>query len=105
MGLIENQPNRMGRVAKDLLDAISNSYKKEVIESVDNYPPSIDDVDKSLQILKAYTIYYNNDKLLSIVKEFDQLLKMELGTAKEMTIAEIEKELGYKVKVVKEKDL
>ena len=72
---------------------------KHIISSLDHYPPTADEVKKAICILTGRLIYRS---IWNMESDIDSL-NMSLSPPKEMTIAEIEKELGYKVKIVKEK--
>lgn len=73
---------------------------KHIISSLDHYPPTADEVKKAICILTGRLIYRS---VWNMESDIDSL-NMSLSPPKEMTVAEIEKELGYKVKIVKEKE-
>lgn len=64
-----------------------------------DYTPSDDEVEHALKII---TTKLMKDGLNEIVIDLDEKNK-ELTPAKEMTISDIEKELGYKFKIVHRK--
>lgn len=59
-----------------------------------------DDVGNAMDIIAAYMMQdYRFDLVLDLAERNEAL-----SPAKEMTIAEIEKELGYKIKIVKDQE-
>ena len=58
-----------------------------------------DELNHALDIVTAYFVEHNINGLVLDINERNKIL----APAKEMTINEIEKELGYKIKIVKEK--
>nr|DAT25858.1 MAG TPA: hypothetical protein [Caudoviricetes sp.] len=73
---------------------------KHIIASLDHYPPTADEVKKAICILTGRLIY----RSVWIMESDIDSLNMSLSPPKEMTIEEIEKELGHKVKIVEEKE-
>lgn len=73
---------------------------KHIISSLDHYPPTADEVKKAICILTGRLIYRS---VWNMESDIDSL-NMSLSPPKEMTIEEIEKELGHKVKIVEEKE-
>ena len=71
---------------------------KHIIASLDHYPPTAQEVKKAICILVGRLIYRS---VWNMETDIDSL-NMSYSPPKEMTIEEIEKELGYKVKIVKE---
>lgn len=73
-----------------------------LLESYDEYLMMIDE-DEDFDIMKIYE-FKNPASKFSMQKYSEQCLTLvwERTEPKEMTMAEIEKELGYKVKIVKE---
>lgn len=67
---------------------------------VDDEYPTEKSVTKAVSILMNY--FYATDEVCRIVDVTE--LDRKFAPPKEMTVAEIEKELGYKVKIVKEKE-
>lgn len=70
-----------------------------IIKQFENKNESMDDVAKAIDTIINYFVV--NDLRYMIV-DIDERNKI-LAPAKEMTIGDIEKELGYKIKIVKEK--
>lgn len=79
---------------------LSEENYKHIISSLDHYPPTADEVKKAICILTGRLIYRS---VWNMESDIDSL-NMSLSPPKEMTVAEIEKELGHKVKIVKEKN-
>mgnify|MGYP006955735176 FL=1 len=73
---------------------------KHIIASLDHYPPTAEEVKKAACILIGRCIY---KRIWNMEIDIDNL-DMHCSPPKEMTIEEIEKELGYKVKIVEEKE-
>lgn len=73
---------------------------KHIISSLDHYPPTADEVKRAICILIGRLIYRS---VWNMESDIDSL-NMSLSPPKEMTVAEIEKELGHKVKIVEEKE-
>ena len=60
---------------------------------------------EELDIMKVYSVGISISWLLSDKKSMKFKLIWERNEPKEMTIAEIEKELGYKIKIVGDEDV
>ena len=61
---------------------------------------TVDELNHALDIVTAYFVEHCINRLVLDINKRNKIL----ATAKEMTIDEIEKELGYKIKIVKEKN-
>lgn len=73
---------------------------EHILKQFENKSESMDDVKKALDTLINHIV---TNGVSSIVVDIDKRNK-ELAPAKEMTFDDIEKELGYKIKIVKEKN-
>ena len=81
---------------KNFLPDDSSRY---ISESLKNYPPTKSQKDKAIRTLISYYRYYS----VSYERVNISSIERSLVPTKEMTIEEIEEQLGYKVKIVKEK--
>ena len=61
---------------------------------------TVEELNHALDIVTAYFVEHRINGLVLDINERNKIL----APAKEMTIDEIEKELGYKIKIVKEKN-
>lgn len=73
---------------------------KHILTMVDDEYPTEKSVTRAINILINY--FYATDEVCRTIDITD--LNRQLAPPTEMTVAEIEKELGYKVKIVKEKE-
>lgn len=73
---------------------------KHILKQFENKSESMDDVEKAIDMLINHIV--TND-INHMVVDIDKRNKA-LAPAKEMTFDDIEKELGYKIKIVKEKN-
>lgn len=79
--------------------SLTESECKNIRTFLDNKRPSQQDVDNAICVLIA-DFYASGGYALNVdITKFDR----KFALTKEMTVAEIEKELGYKIKIVKEK--
>lgn len=73
---------------------------KHILAMVDDEYPTEKSVARAINILINY--FYATDEVCRTIGITE--LDRKFAPPKEMTVAEIEKELGYKVKIVKEKE-
>ena len=80
--------------------SLTESECKNIRTSLGNKRPSQQDVSNAICVLIA-ELYASGGYALNVdITKFDRIF----APPKEMTIAEVERELGYKVKIVKEKE-
>lgn len=82
------------------LEVLKERDCKHIIASLDHYPPTAEEVKKAACVLIGRCIH---KRIWNMEIDIDNL-DMHCSPPKEMTIEEIENKLGYKVKIVKEKD-
>lgn len=73
---------------------------EHILKQFENKSESMDDVEKAIDTLINYFV---TNGVSNMTVDIDKRNKA-LAPAKEMTIDDIEKELGYKIKIVKEKN-
>lgn len=73
---------------------------EHILKQFENKSESMDDVEKAINTLINYFV---TNGVSNMTVDIDKRNKA-LAPAKEMTIDDIEKELGYKIKIVKEKN-
>lgn len=73
---------------------------EHILKSCENKSESMDDVERAIDTLINHIV---TNGIHCMIVDIDKRNK-ELAPAKEMTIDDIEKELGHKIKIVKEKN-
>ncbi len=94
---IETQEEYIG--CSPQLAVLNERDYKHIIASLDHYPPTAEEVKKAACVLIGQCIH---KRIWNTEIDIDNL-DIHCSPPKEMTIEEIEKELGHKVKIVEEK--